>query len=108
MRDIYRILKVGSELWRSYILISFLTILISLLTVLQPLISGWAIDEIGKGASASVTYAAILAASIFVLDLLQNLISNYNGFTGDQIQAKLIKLLSEKYFNDPAAKVFRY
>lgn len=98
MRDFIRIFKVGSSLWKSYIIVSVFTVLISLLTVLQPLISGWAIDEIGKGPDASVQYAAMLALSIFILDLLQNLFSNMNGYIGDQIQQKLIKLLSERYY----------
>ena len=98
MREIIRILKIGGSLWRSYLLVSILTVFISLLTVLQPLLSGWAIDEIGKGTQADIRYAAILAISIFLLDLGQNLFSNWGGFVGDQIAVKLNKILSERYF----------
>jgi len=98
MKEIIRILKVGSSLRRSYLLVSILTVFVSLMTVLQPLISGWAIDEISKGSDASIKYAALLAVMIFVLDFAQNIFSNLNGYVGDQIQAKLQKLLSERYY----------
>lgn len=98
MGNLYRILKSGGSLWRSYILISVLTIFVSLLTVLQPLITGWAIDEISKGTSADVMRAALLAASIFVLDLGQNLFSNWSGYLGDQVAVKLDRILSERYY----------
>jgi ATP-binding cassette subfamily B protein len=98
MKEIIRILKVGSSLKKSYMLVSFLTVMLSLLTIMQPLISGWAIDEIGKGSDANIQYAALLALSIFILDLGQNLFSNWGGFVGDNIAVRLNKLLSERYF----------
>jgi ATP-binding cassette, subfamily B, bacterial len=98
MKDIIKILRVGSSLWPSYLLVSILTVFISLLTILQPLLSGWAIDEIGKGTEADIRYAAMLAIGIFLLDLGQNLFSNWGGYVGDQIAVKLNKLLSERYF----------
>lgn len=82
----------------SYLLVGVLTMLISLLTVLQPLITGWAIDEIQRGSEANVGYAALLALGIFLLDLGQNLLSNWGGYVGDQIAVKLNKLLSERYY----------
>lgn len=98
MKELLRILKIGSELKRSYIFVSTLTVLLSLMTILQPLLSGWAIDEIGKGSEASIRYAAFLAIGIFMLDISQTLLSNWSGFVGDQIAARLNKLLSERYF----------
>jgi ATP-binding cassette subfamily B protein len=98
MKEIIRILRVGSSLWPSYVLVSVITVFISLLTILQPLLSGWAIDEISKGTEADIRYAFILAISIFLLDLGQNLFSNWGGYVGDQIAAKLNKVLSERYF----------
>ncbi len=98
MKEIIRILKVGSNLWPSYLLVSILTVFLSLLTVLQPLLSGWAIDEIGKGSNANITYAAMLAVGIFILDLGQNLFSNWGGYVGDLIAVRLNKLLSERYY----------
>jgi len=98
MQHIIRILKTGKELWRSYVLIALLTTLLSLSTILVPLLSGWAIDEIRKGTGANVRYAAVLAIGIFLLDLSQTLISNINGYFGDQVSAKLQNILSKKYY----------
>ncbi len=98
MKDIIKILKVGNSLWKSYILVSVLTVMLSLLTILQPLLAGKAIDQIQKGTSGSVSYALTLAFLIFLLDLGQNLFSNWGGYVGDLIAVKLNKLLSENYY----------
>lgn len=98
MQDIVRILKVGSSLKKSYIAISIFTVLLSLLTVLQPLISGWAIDEIQQGADASWQRALLLAVSILLLDFGQNIFSNIGGYIGDQMSVKLNHILSKNYF----------
>lgn len=98
MKDIIKILKIGGELKRSYILVSILTVFVSFLTILQPLLSGWAIDEIGRGAEADIARAGLLALGIFVLDFGQNLFRNWSGYIGDQIAVRLQKILSERYF----------
>jgi ATP-binding cassette, subfamily B, bacterial len=98
MKEIIRILRVGSSLWPNYVLVSVLTVFISLLTILQPLLSGWAIDEISKGTGADIRYAFMLAIGVFLLDLGQNLFSNWGGYVGDQIAVKLNKVLNERYF----------
>jgi ATP-binding cassette subfamily B protein len=99
MREIIRILRVGSSLRSSYILISIFTVLLSLITIFQPLLSGWAIDEIQKGSEANIKYAFILALGIFVLDLMQTVFSNISGYIGDLVQVKLNKILSENYYS---------
>jgi ATP-binding cassette subfamily B protein len=98
MKEIIRILRVGNSLWRSYVLVSVFTVILSLITIFQPLISGWAIDEIQKGSQANIKFAFILALSIFLLDLVQTVFSNLSGYIGDMIQVKLNKLLSENYY----------
>jgi ATP-binding cassette subfamily B protein len=98
LKDIYKILKLGSHFRSSYIAVSILTVLLSLITIFQPLLTGWAIDEIQKGSEASIRYAFMLAGIMFLLDLCQNLFSNWAGYIGDQLSVKLNKLLSEKYY----------
>ncbi len=98
MKDIFKILQTGRELWRSYVLVSIFTVLLSLITIFQPLLAGWAIDEIQKGTQANVTYAFILALGMFLLDLAQTGFSNLSGYIGDIIQIKLNKILSENYY----------
>lgn len=98
MKHIFRILKTGKELWRCYALIGILTSLLSLSTIITPLLSGWAIDEIRKGTGANVRYAAYLAIGIFLLDVMQTVVSNINGYFGDQVAGKLQNILSKKYY----------
>lgn len=98
MKHIFRILQSGRELWRSYFLISSLTTLLSVATIITPLLSGWAIDEIRKGQAANVRYAAVLAVGIFLLDFMQTIVSNINGYIGDQVSVRLNKILSKRYF----------
>lgn len=98
MKHIFRILGVGKELWRSYLTISILTSLLSLSSIIIPFLSGKAIDEIQKGTGANIRVAVWLAFGIFLLDLSQTLLSNWNGFVGDQVSVKLQKILSKQYF----------
>lgn len=98
MNYIIRILRSARELWRYYAFISALTVFLSLLTLLQPLLSGMAIDEIRLGTDANVTYVVLLAVGIFILDLLSTLFNNVNGYLGDQMSARLNKILAGRYF----------
>lgn len=98
MKNIFRILGSAKQLWKYYAAISTFTILVSLTGLLQPLFSGWAIDEIRKGSGASVVYVVILAGAIFAMDILGNIFSNIGGYLGDQMTAKLNKILSMRYF----------
>lgn len=98
MKHIFRILASGRELWRQYAWLSVLNTGLSLMTIVVPLLSGWAIDEMRKGTGASVKYMAVLALAIFLLDLLQTLLSNVNGYIGDQVSGKLNVILSERYY----------
>ena len=99
MKDILRILKSGRELKWHYFAISLLTTVLSLVTIMTPLLSGWAIDEIRKGTGANVRYAALLAVGIFALDLMQTVVSNINGYIGDRVLAKLTAILSRDYYS---------
>ncbi len=98
MKYIWRIILHTKSLWRYYVAIGALTVVISLMALLQPLISGWAIDEMRKGTSARVNYVVLLAVGIFVLDLLSNVLSNVNGFLGDRMGIILSRMLSKNYY----------
>jgi ATP-binding cassette, subfamily B, bacterial len=98
MKHVFRILISARELWRSYAWIAVMTILLSATTLLTPLLSGWAIDEIRLGTDARIDYLVWLAVGIFVLDLLQNIVSNINGYLGDQMAARLNLILGSRYY----------
>lgn len=98
MKSILKIIKFTSELWRYYVAAGVFTIVISSLGLLQPLLSGWAIDEIRKGSDASTRYVVILALLIFASDLLVNVLNNINGYLGDRLGYKLDRLLATRYY----------
>lgn len=98
VKQIWKIVSFTSELWRYYVSSSALTICVSLLALLQPLFSGWAIDEIRQGTGARVSFVVVLALLIFASDLLSNLLNNLNGFLGDRLGFKIDRLLSRRYF----------
>jgi ATP-binding cassette subfamily B protein len=98
MKYIWRIVRYTGSLWRYYVVVSVFTVLLSLMSLLQPLFSGWAIDELRKGSGASVKYVALLAFAIFLTDIFSNLFSNISGYLGDRMAYKLNKILGERYF----------
>lgn len=98
MKHIWRIVTYTKVLWRYYAAIGVFTVFLSLMSLLQPLLSGWAIDELRKGSEASVQYVAYIALAIFISDLFSNLFSNISGFLGDRMAFKLNKLLGERYY----------
>lgn len=98
MKHIWRILRFTSSLWPYYVAVSVLSIITSVMNLLIPLLSGWAIDEIRAGTAADVRYVVILATGIFLLDLGGTFVNNINGYFGDQMAAKLQKILSKRYF----------
>lgn len=98
MKHLLRILKSARELRRYYIAISIFTVLLALMSVLQPLVTGWAIDELRKGSGASVRYVLLLAAAIFALDICATLFSNIGGYFGDQMSLRLNRILSRRYY----------
>lgn len=108
MKDVIRILKSARELKGYYAAISVFTILLSLLSLLQPLLSGWAIDQIRLGSDANVQYVAVLAVLIFLLDFSQTIFSNIGGYLGDQMSAKLHKILSVRYYEHLLSLPQRY
>ncbi len=98
MKHIWRIIKFTGSLWRYYVVISALTILTSLTALMVPIISGWAIDEIRHGTAANIRYVVWLAVALFALDVAGNFLNNIVGYLGDQLAAKLSRILSGKYY----------
>lgn len=98
MNYILRIIRHTSELWKFYLAISVFTILLAVMTLIQPLATGKVIDELRLGQDASIKYVLILAGLIFILDVASTLFSNIGGYIGDQMSVKLTKSLSERYY----------
>lgn len=98
MGHIIRILRYTSSLWRLYAAISFFTILLAAMTLVQPLITGKVIDELRAGSDARLSFVLLMALIIFVMDLGSTIFSNISGYIGDQMSAKLQRILSERYY----------
>lgn len=98
MKPLAKIIKSTSSLWRYYAIISFVSVLLALANLIFPALTGWAIDEIRKGDQARIGFMVGLAALAFAIDVSTTLLSNIGGYLGDQMAAKLNKLLSEKYY----------
>lgn len=97
MKHLFKILKYTSVLWPYYLAIATLTVVLSLMTLAQPVLTGRVIDALqtSKGQLASII---LLVFTLFVLDLLSGLLNNINGYFGDRIGAKIHKILSERYY----------
>ncbi len=101
MKSILRIFRFTGELWPFYLGISIFTILLSVMSQLQPLLTKGAIDQITKligGGHANVKLVALFAVLMFVTDVGQTLLSNVGGYMGDLLASRLQKSMSERYY----------
>lgn len=111
MKAIWRIIAFTRDLWRYYLVISVFTILLSVMTQLQPLFTKGAIDQITKllgGGHANVKIVAVFAAAIFLTDVGQTILSNIGGYYGDLMSARLQQELSQRYYEHLLSLPQRY
>ncbi len=97
MRDIWRILTFTRSLRRYYLGISGFTIVLAIMSQLQPLFTKAAIDRIQFG-TGDIWGVAVFATLIFVTDFAQTILSNLGGYIGDLMSAKLQQFLSQRYY----------
>src|SRR5580704_6888679 len=101
MREIWRILKFTKELRRYYWAVGFFTVLLSVMSQLQPLFTKGAIDQVSNltsGGHADIKLVVLFAVLIFLTDVGQTLLSNIGGYIGDVLSAKLQRLMSQRYY----------
>ncbi len=101
MKDIWRIIRFTADLKKYYFAISATTILLAVMTQLQPIFTKLAIDQVEnvlKGGTADVAVVAWCAVAIFVTDFAQTILSNVGGYWGDILAVRMQKLLSERYY----------
>lgn len=101
MKHIWRIIRFSGSLWRYYVAISVMTILLAAMSQLQPIITKAAVDEITKlvgGGQANVGFVGWMAVLMFATDAGQTLLSNVSGHWGDLLMIKLKRHLSERYY----------
>jgi ATP-binding cassette, subfamily B, bacterial len=111
MKSIWRIMRFTGSLWRYYVGVSVFTILVATMSQITPLLTKAAIDEISKlslGGHVDVTKVTVFAILIFVVDMGQNLFSNFGGYIGDMLAAKQQRLLSNRYYEHVMSLPQRY
>lgn len=98
MGSIFRLLSTAKSLWPYYLAISILSVLLSLSSLLMPILSGAAIDQIRLGADADIGRVALLAFLIFLQDIGSTFFDNIGGYIGDVMAVRLRRILSNNYF----------
>lgn len=101
MKHIWRIIKFTRELWPFYVAVSLFSVLVSVMSTVQPIFTKGAVDQaqnfVTKG-HANVKLAAIFAIAIFLADVGQTLFSNIGGYLGDIMAVKLKQSLQSRYY----------
>ncbi|HXH26608.1 MAG TPA: ABC transporter ATP-binding protein [Candidatus Acidoferrum sp.] len=101
MKSIWRVFRFASSLWRYYVVIGFLTIIVSVIAQLQPIFIKGAVDQASKvltGGAVDITLVVIFGVLIFVTDVGQTLLDNLNGYLGDLLAVRLKSLMAERYY----------
>ena len=101
MKQLFRVIRTTRELWPLYAGISVFTILLALLSQLQPLFVKAAIDQSSKligGGHANVQLVGLFAVLIFATDFGVTIISNISGYIGDIMSVRLQKIMGERYY----------
>lgn len=101
MKTLLKTLQYARNLWPYYAGVAIFSILIALLNQLQPLIIKGVTDLVVaayNGAQPNYTLGIWLAVASLAADVAVTLFSNYGGYMGDVMTAKLRKQLSERYY----------
>lgn len=102
MRHLLKVLSYGRNLWPYYIGIICFSVLMSLTALAVPFIIKEATDLIVRSiqtGNADVSGALWLAVLLFVVDVASTFFTNWGGYLGDIMSARLKKQLSEQYYS---------
>lgn len=101
MKYLFKILLQARNLWPYYLIISISSILLALSNQVVPFIVKAVADLVTnavQGQSVDYGLAIWLAVAMFGADVAGTLLSNWGGYYGDVMSAKLRKQLSERYY----------
>lgn len=101
MKAIWRILKFSKHLWPYYVGVSIGSVLMALLSQVQPLLVKQAIDALPGVIDRSRDMSVIIWAIGLMIasDIGSTLVSNISGYYGDIMAVKLRYFLSTSYFD---------
>ncbi|GAB3624176.1 ATP-binding cassette domain-containing protein [Mariniluteicoccus endophyticus] len=112
MRPIFRILGFARELWPYYVCIVVASVLTAATGLLTPFIIKAATDEVVAAQTSArpgaVTVVLWLAVALLATDLTNTLVTNWGGYLGDVMAARLRAILSTRYYEKLLALPQRY
>lgn len=101
MKQLLRVLGYARNLWPYYFGVTLMSVLMSLTALATPFLIKAATDLIVasiQNGHADVNGALVIAVWLFVVDVANTLFTNWGGYLGDVMSAKLKKQLSERYY----------
>lgn len=101
MKDIFKILLYAKNLWPYYLIITVTSVLLALSNQIVPFVVKAVADLVTNaihGQQPNYGEAIWLAVALFGADVAGTLLSNWGGYYGDIMSAKLKKQLSERYY----------
>lgn len=101
MKQLMKVFGYARNLWPYYVGITAFAVLMSVSALLAPFIVKMATDIIVNSlqtGTADVSGALLMAVWFFVVDVANTLFTNFGGYLGDIMSAKLRKQLSERYY----------
>jgi ATP-binding cassette subfamily B protein len=101
MKSLWRIVRFTWGLKSFYGGVAVFSVLVAVMTQVQPLLTKTIVDEVTKLVGHEQVRVAVVVwavLGIFLADFAQNVFSNVGGVIGDQLQVRLRKMLSERYF----------
>jgi ATP-binding cassette subfamily B protein len=102
MKDLLKILLYAKNLWPYYLVITITSILLALTNQVVPFVVKAVADlvtHVVQGGQPDYGQALWLALALFGADVAGTLLSNWGGYYGDIMAAKLKKQLSERYYD---------
>ncbi|HEX6258027.1 MAG TPA: ABC transporter ATP-binding protein [Candidatus Saccharimonadales bacterium] len=101
MKDLLTTLRYAKNLWPYYVGVTCFSLLMALTALAVPFVIKLLTDvmvAIVNGSTADMTTVIGLALALFGSDMANTLFTNWGGYLGDVMSAKLRKQLSERYY----------
>jgi ATP-binding cassette subfamily B protein len=98
LKQLVKILNYTSELWRYYVIVVILVVVLSASQLAQPVLTGRMIDVLQHSTSSDARQIIVLVLLLFAMDFSSGILNNINGYLGDRMGAKIHKILADRYF----------
>jgi len=102
VKDILKIVRYSWVLKPYYLATAFFVVVIAVLNQANPFLLKFLVDAVvrrGSGGSVTTSHFGVLLALLFAAGIMISLVSNIQGYIGDQLGAKLHTLLSQRYYD---------